>query len=432
MNYEELLEFSVELALRLQKCGAETYRVEETITRLFDAYGLEADTYVIPNSIFVCFRAPDGQNHTKIRRVKDCETILDGIERYSALCRKICSEKPSMEDAWLMLKETTDSIKHYNKFVYYLSHFLIGFGFAIFFQGTLLDAFCSGICGLATGLCLRFLNRLHANAFFKTVVGGFILAFISHSFAHIGLCDNADVSSIGAIMILVPGFLFTNSLRDVIYGDTMSGVNRLVQVLIIAAALVVGTGAAVSLTGFLWGKIDGSANLVEYSLFVQCIAAIIGTLGFSLLFDMHGSGMPHCLFGAALSWLVYSACSHIGLGDSSAFFVAAAAASFYAEVLARIRKYPATSYLIASLVPLIPGASLYYTMSYAASGDVSQFWAKGTSTAAIAGSMAVGVLLVSTVFRMWGVFKKNKFKKRAAAYEMSMIDNNKEVDTTKE
>jgi uncharacterized membrane protein YjjP (DUF1212 family) len=48
---------------------------------------------------------------------------------------------------------------------------------------------------------------------------------------------------IGAIMILVPGFLFTNSLRDVIYGDTMSGLNRLVQVVIIAVALAFGTNA---------------------------------------------------------------------------------------------------------------------------------------------------------------------------------------------
>ena len=32
-------------------------------------------------------------------------------------------------------------------------------------------------------------------------------------------------------------------------------------------------------------------------------------------------------------------------------------------------------------------------------------------TAAIAGSIAVGVLLVSTMFRMWGVFLKNRKKK---------------------
>ena len=85
---------------------------------------------------------------------------------------------------------------------------------------------------------------LHANPFFKTFVGGFVLAFAAYSLTVLGLCDNADVVSIGAIMILVPGFLFTNSLRDIIYGDTLSGINRLVQVVIIAIALVVGTSAA--------------------------------------------------------------------------------------------------------------------------------------------------------------------------------------------
>ena len=92
--YEELLEFAVSLANKLQACGAETYRVEETINRIVAAYGVErVDAFVIPSSIMASLETDGGQIITKIRRLKNSETMLDGIERYTALSRRICTEK---------------------------------------------------------------------------------------------------------------------------------------------------------------------------------------------------------------------------------------------------------------------------------------------------------------------------------------------------
>ena len=96
------------------------------------------------------------------------------------------------------------------------------------------------------------------------------------------------------------------------------------------------------------------------------------------------------------------------------YFIAAAVVSLYAEIMARIRKYPATSYLLASLVPLIPGAGVYYTMSAIARNDMATFSQKGVETAAIAGSIAIGILLVSSSFRMLSVYKQRRACKKAA------------------
>ncbi len=83
--------------------------------------------------------------------------------------------------------------------------------------------------------------------------------------------------------------------------------------------------------------------------------------------------------------------------------------------MARIRKQPATSYLMCALVPMIPGSGIYYTMDSIRRGMLADAYDKGMMTAAIAGSMAVGVLLVSTGFRMWSVGKQNRRKKKAKA-----------------
>ncbi len=409
--HEELLEFAVSLANKLQACGAETYRVEDTITRIVEAYGVQrVDAFVIPNCIMASLETDEGQILTKIRRLKSSTTMLDGIERYSALCRRICAERPDIHTARKLLRETESSVCRYNLFVYYVAAFLIGVGFAAFFGGGILEMLAAGLCGLAIGGSLQFMGRLHANTFFTSFVCSFILGFLANALAAAGVGKNADITVIGAIMILVPGFLFTNSLRDIIYGDTMSGLNRLVQVLIIAVALCVGTSAGVTLARHLFPAVATGLVPIEYSLPLQCLAGLVGTLGFGLMFNMHGRGIPFALLGSVISWLVCSLCMRAGLSEPISYLFAAAASSVYAEIMARIRKFPATSYLLCALVPLIPGSGIYYTMDFIRRGMLNEAYDKGMATAMIAGAMAIGVLLISTVFRMWGVWLRNRKK----------------------
>ena len=81
-------------------------------------------------------------------------------------------------------------------------------------------------------------------------------------------------------------------------------------------------------------------------------------------------------------------------------FFASVIAAIYSEVMARSRKYPVTSYLVISSIPLLPGAGIYYTMSFGLEGNMQAALQKGLETAGIAGSIAVAILLVSTVFRL--------------------------------
>ena len=414
--YEELLEFAVSLANKLQACGAETYRVEETINRIVAAYGVErVDAFVIPSSIMASLETDEGQIITKIRRLKNSETMLDGIERYTALSRRICTEKPDIQEARRLLRETEHKVCRYPLPIFYLAAFLIGIGFGVFFGGGILEALAAGVCGVAIGAATRFMGKFHANTFFTSFVCSFILGFLANAFTAVGFSGNADITVIGAIMLLVPGFLFTNSLRDVIYGDTMSGLNRLVQVLIIAIALVFGTSSGVSLARHIFPNIAFTLEPIAHPLWIQCIAGLVGTLGFGLMFNMHGRGIPFALLGSVISWPVCVLCMRLGLAEPIAYLIAAAVSCFYAEIMARIRKFPATSYLMCALVPLIPGSGIYYTMDFIRRGMLPEAYDKGMLTAAIAGSMAVGVLLVSTGFRMWGVWKANRGRKTKKA-----------------
>jgi uncharacterized membrane protein YjjB (DUF3815 family) len=198
-------------------------------------------------------------------------------------------------------------------------------------------------------------------------------------------------------------------MRDIIYGDTNSGVNRIVQVLLVAAALALGTATAWTAASLLWGTPAGIGT-IDYSFLMQCVACFIGCIGFVIVFNIHGPGGILCAFGGVLTWAAYLIALEIGGSEILAYFWSSVFASAFSETMARIRKYPAISYLVVSIFPLIPGAGVYYTMNHAVRGDMEMFAQQGMYTAAIAGVMAVGILLVSTSVRLANVWRGTRKK----------------------
>ena len=407
MDYNALLDLATDLGYELAMAGAETFRVEESISRCLAAYGVESEVFAIPNYLVVSIIAEDGHPITRMRRIGHHGNDLDAVEKYSGLSRAFCSRRPDPKEGLKWFQLVQQQRVYYSGVMQYLGNFIGAAGFALFFGGSLTDALCSGVCGMLIGFLNRLLSRQKTNQFFSTIAASFLMALLAYAMGAAGITSNPDAVTIGALMILVPGLLFTNAMRDIIYGDTNSGVNRIVQVFLVAVALALGTASAWGSASALWGTPVSVAG-VEYPLIAQCLFAFIGCIGFAVLFNVHGPGMVLCALGGALAWAVYLMALDISGSEITAYFWSALFSSLYSEIMARIRKYPAISYLVISIFPMIPGAGVYYTMNYAVQGQMDLFASKGMFTAAIAGIMAVGILLGSTAFRMYSDHKAKR------------------------
>ena len=399
-----LIDLASDLGYELAMSGAETFRVEESVSRVLSAYGLNAEVFAIPNYLIVTVLTKKGLPITRMRRIGSHGNDLDSVERLSALSRSFCLHTPAPQEAQQQLADTLANRRAYSPAMLGLGNFLGAFGFCLFFGGSVPDALCAGVCGLLVGLVTGVLGKRRVSQFFITIAAAFFMAWLAYGLGGARICQRTDAVIIGALMILVPGLLFTNAMRDIIYGDTNSGLNRVVQVFLVAAAIALGTAGAWNLSSLLWGM-PVSQIAIPYSIGVQCLFAALGCIGFSILFNIHGPGVLLCALGGGLSLLIYRAAGELGCGDIVCYFWAALFASVYAEIMARVRKYPAISYLVVSIFPLIPGAGVYYTMTYAVLGQMDQFAHQGMYTAAIAGIMAVGILLGSTVFRIYSDWK---------------------------
>ena len=399
MDYYLLTDLTARIAYHLALSGAETFRIEETMRRIIGAYGIECQAFAIPNCVMVSLEAANGKPLMVMKRVGFHGNDLEAVEKLNALSRRICAETPAPEVAAQWLKETLAGRRTYSVAAYYLGNFLGAAGFCPVFGGTMRDSLWAGLMGLIIGFVTRQMDRWETNPFFSTITAAFAMAVPAYLAAGFHLIDNVDAVIIGSLMILVPGLLITNSMRDIIYGDTNSGINRIVQVLLSALAIAMGTAAAWQVTSGVYG-ITASAGSASYPAWAQAIMIFIACTGFFILFNVHGWGSFLCAFGGVVTWMAYLLLRELGVGIYGMNFFASVIAAIYSEVMARSRKYPVTSYLVISSIPLLPGAGIYYTMSFGLEGNMQAALQKGLETAGIAGSIAVAILLVSTVFRL--------------------------------
>ena len=404
MDYYLLTEVATDLGYELAMSGAETFRVEESVSRVLATYGIQSEVFAIPNCLHVSFETDNGKPLTRMRRIGYHGTNLEAVERFNALSRRICAEKPDPETAHQWLQETRASIRTFSVPAKLFAHFLGSFGFALFFKGSLIDALWAGICGFVVYYVNKLMDDLKTNPFFSTIASSFCMALVAYSIAALGWTPNVDTVIIGTLMILVPGLLFTNSMRDIIFGDTNSGINRLVQVILIGVAIALGVAAAWQFVGSFF-VLPPVAPLIEYSFWIQCLVSFIGCVGFSMYWNVHSMGVPISSLGGMITWAAYLIALMLGCDILGANFWATIVAAVYSEIMARVRKYPAITYLVVSLFPLLPGAGIYYTTAAILQKNTELAYAKGSETAGIAGVMAVGILLVSTIVKLYYTLK---------------------------
>lgn len=149
--------------------------------------------------------------------------------------------------------------------------------------------------------------------------------------------------------------------------------------------------------------------LTQYLL--PCVWAFLACIPFCVLFNIH-AGILICAAGGALGWLVYLAAAPLVHSDILQAFLAAMAISAYSEIMARVRKCPVTGYLLVAFFPLVPGGGIYYTMEHAINGETDLFLETFFHTLGLAGSLAVGVLLVSSFVRMLNTIQHRRIQRK--------------------
>jgi len=139
---------------------------------------------------------------------------------------------------------------------------------------------------------------------------------------------------------------------------------------------------------------------------LQVIMAFLGAFGFSVLFHIRDWKLLLAALGGGLSWALYLCLEPLFPGEFTRYFFSAFFVALYAEFFARRLRTPATTFLIPSIIPHIPGGALYHTMRYALLKQWGLCFQQAFYTIKLALGLALGITAVLSILNVAEVVKR--------------------------
>lgn len=250
MNPNKVIQLAMKTGSLLLESGAETYRVEDTIVRICNTYGMVETNCFCTQTGIMLSSIYDGTTYSQVARIQNRSTNLDRIGNLNQLSRDAISIELTEFERRLNKIIAT---KTYSVLMNILFASICTFGFTLIFKGQLSDAVAGFLLGGLVRYLTLFLESKELNSFFNISVCAFFITISALVLENYNLIANRNTVIVGTIMLLVPGLAITNAIRDSIAGDLVSGTARAVEALLIAVAVALGSGIAMT----IWLSLGG-------------------------------------------------------------------------------------------------------------------------------------------------------------------------------
>ena len=253
MDYKLLADTALLAGELMLQSGAETFRVEETITRILKTSGQErTEAIAYATGIMITLDGKDSGVISKVVRIGDRETNLGQVCEVNNISRRYCDGKITLEEANQSLK-TIRGVKRYPDWVITLCAIVTSAAFTLLLGGGVYDCLFAALYGVLQ-VVFMFLNRkVRINRFILNMITAFFVALMTEVLVIISeLPIHQEILIAGSIMPMLPGVALTNALRDTLQGDYMSGAVRTIEAVMVAIAIGIGIGAGLFVGNFFF------------------------------------------------------------------------------------------------------------------------------------------------------------------------------------
>ena len=396
-NTPKILDLTYEAGAILLENGAEISRVEETMHRIADHFGVEDESFfVLSNGIMMTGK---GFARTKFIPIKGAS--LDKVVAVNQLSREVAEGRWTLEEVGEKLKEIR-AMKPKRAWEQILASAVGSAAFCILFGGGFADCLASFVAGFLLWVFVLFVGTRHLSRIVNTVTGGLLSSLVCFGLYRIGLGSHLSNMIIGAIIPLIPGIAFTNGIRDMANEDFIAGTTRLLDAMLSFFCIALGVALAFMLDGNLFGQILELDELVAdpqtSGFVVQLVAAYLGTMSFAVLFGVPRRYYIDAGICGTLGWLLYLILTrYSAFSPVETMFTATALVTMVALSQSTARKCPITVFLICGIFPLVPGAGIFWTSYNIVSNQLSDALQTGFGALKATVAIAFGILAVMEI-----------------------------------
>ena len=131
---------------------------------------------------------------------------------------------------------------------------------------------------------------------------------------------------------------------------------------------------------------------------IKILSAGAGSFGFSLIYNLKRRLLWVAFVSSSLMAALFILLEKFNSDILLINFFCAVCAMVISEILARIEKVPSTVLLIPTLLPLVPGGFLYYTMYGVVTKNRAMIQNNAAATLKTGLGIAIGIVVVSILF----------------------------------
>ena len=135
-------------------------------------------------------------------------------------------------------------------------------------------------------------------------------------------------------------------------------------------------------------------------IFNHALCSFVGTVSFAVIYNVPRKYYFACGVTGMAGWMTYLLVnSQSFMSVSAASFFVAFAVVLISRILTIYMKCPITVFLVSGILPLVPGAGVYYTAYYIVTNQLTQASLKGMESFKVAFAIVMGIVLVVSIPR---------------------------------
>lgn len=248
MDYKLLIDTAALAGTIMLENGAEIYRVEETINYILKTSGLKTtEAFVVSTGLMISLDNPDIDALTVVRRVNKSVINLNAVAKVNDISRRFYKGRISLEEAFYQIKHMEERL--YPWWLKDICTVLVVIFFTGMFGGSLPDMVFTGIVGMCLAVWFHAAKRTGLNPLIRDLLSSALISVLAALLVRLIPQLHLNLIITGSIMLLVPGAIITNAIRDTLHGDYAAGNAKILEAFVKAAMIALGVYAGLLITG---------------------------------------------------------------------------------------------------------------------------------------------------------------------------------------
>jgi uncharacterized membrane protein YjjP (DUF1212 family) len=392
---ESALALLLSAARGAQACGYGAEDTERLVSELAAQLGMsDVQVSSLPTQLQLALGIP-GQQRIVLLRVRPMPVNLDRIVRLDAVAREVKEGRIGPREASLRIDAIAKSSPPYGPLMVLGAFLVAAAGATFLFGGGIAEAIVAAVAGLAVGSVMVLQNRFRELELASEVVAALVAGFVCQmASARVWPLD-PRVATLGAMVVLLPGFTLTQAVRELQTQNLLSGLSGFGAASMRFFALVIGA----VLGGTLASRMLGPARVPEVEDLPAGIyllgAAALGLSSVVILRAPRREAVA--VVGAAvLAALVSNSAAH-AFGPAFGAFVGALVVGLVAHGYGRWRRRPVWLMSAPGVLVLVPGSVGYRSLLNLVDRDVSTSIETGFQMFLTAAAIVFGLLVADVL-----------------------------------